>query len=107
MTDCLFCKIANGDPAKLVWSNERAAAFNDIHPKAPVHLLVVPKQHIANLDALEDAELAGKMLLAVREVAHQAGLKGAYRSQINNGKAAGQVIEHLHFHVLGGKEMSD
>lgn len=107
MNDCLFCSIANGDTEKLVWQNDVAAAFNDIHPKAPVHILVVPKRHIESLDDLNDPELAGKLLLAVREVAHQAGLKGRYRVQINTGRPAGQVIDHLHFHILGGKLTTD
>jgi histidine triad (HIT) family protein len=102
--DCLFCSIANGDPEKLVWRNEEFAAFKDIHPKAPVHLLVVPKAHVLNLDHMDDAETAGRLLLAVREVAHQAGLKGGWRIQVNNGRPAGQVIDHLHFHVLGDPE---
>jgi histidine triad (HIT) family protein len=103
MNDCLFCSIANGDPSKLVWHNDVAAAFNDLHPKAPVHILVVPKQHIENLDHLDDPELAGKLLLAVREVAHAAGLKGGWRVRVNNGRPAGQVVDHLHFHVSGTK----
>lgn len=107
MNDCLFCSIANGDPSKLVWQNDMAAAFNDIYPKAPVHILVVPKSHLANLDELEDKDLAGKLLMAVREAAHDAGLKGRYRVMINNGKTVGQSVEHLHFHILGGKEFSE
>jgi histidine triad (HIT) family protein len=107
MKDCLFCAIANGDAEKLVWQNEVAAAFNDIHPKAPVHVLVVPKRHVENLDELDDAELAGQMLMAVREVAHAMGLEGRFRVVLNNGRPAGQVIDHLHFHVLGGKVMAE
>ena len=107
MEDCLFCSIANGDAEKLVWSNDFAAAFNDIHPKAPVHVLLVPKKHVAMLDHLSDPDLAGKLLLAVPEVADKLGLKGAYRVQINNGKPAGQIIDHLHLHILGGREMRD
>jgi histidine triad (HIT) family protein len=103
MNDCLFCNIANGDQEKLVWHNDVAAAFNDIHPDAPVHVLVVPKRHVANLDDLDDPVLAGQMLMAVREVAEAVGLKGGYRVGINNGSAAGQVIDHLHFHVMGKK----
>ncbi len=101
MSDCLFCSIASGDKANLVWENDQAAAFKDIHPKAPVHLLVVPKQHLGSLDELEDRELAATMLLAVREVAHKAGLKGGWKLQVNTGRPAGQVVDHLHFHVLG------
>jgi histidine triad (HIT) family protein len=104
MNECLFCSIANGDATKLVWQNDVAAAFNDIHPKAPVHVLVVPKRHVENLDALDgDTELAGQMLLAAREVAHAHGLKGRYRVALNNGRPAGQVIDHLHLHVMGQK----
>lgn len=107
MNDCLFCSIANGDPTKLIWHNEVAAAFADIHPEAPVHILVAPKAHIENLDYLDDPELAGKLLMAVREVAHAAGVKGAWRVKINNGRGVGQTIPHLHFHVLGGMEMAE
>jgi histidine triad (HIT) family protein len=101
--DCLFCSIANGDSEKLVWQNDFAAAFNDIHPKAPVHILVVPKQHVERLDHLDDEKLAGQLLMAVRKVAHVAGLHGRFRVALNNGRPAGQVIDHLHFHVLGQK----
>ncbi len=107
MNDCLFCSIANGDAEKLVWSNDIAAAFNDINPKAPVHILVVPKQHITNLNELDDAELAGKLLMAVREVADKVGVKGAYRVHLNNGKAAGQVIPHLHWHILARSSVAE
>jgi histidine triad (HIT) family protein len=106
MKDCLFCSIANGDPEKLVWQNDIAAAFVDIHPKAPVHVLVVPKRHVAMLDDLDDAELAGQLLLAVREVAHAQGLVGRYKVQVNNGRLAGQVIDHLHFHVMGTPDIA-
>jgi histidine triad (HIT) family protein len=101
MNDCLFCSIANGDPANLVWQNDVAAAFKDIHPKAPIHLLIVPKVHVEKLDDLEDMALAGKLLMAVREVANSVGLKGRFRVALNNGRPAGQVIDHLHFHLLG------
>ena len=107
MKDCIFCSIANGDPSKLMWHNEIAVAFNDLYPKAPVHILVVPKVHIRNLDELEDAELAGKLLMAVREVAHAAGVKDGWRLQVNNGSKVGQSVHHLHFHIRGGVEMAD
>jgi histidine triad (HIT) family protein len=107
MSDCLFCSIANGDGSKLVWQDDAVAAFDDINPKAPVHILVVPKQHLSNLDDLSDADLAGRLLLAVRSVAHEAGLKGGYRIKVNNGKSVGQVVDHLHFHVLGGRDWQD
>jgi histidine triad (HIT) family protein len=106
MKDCIFCSIAR-DPSKLIWENDVAAAFKDLYPKAPVHILVVPKQHIESLDQLDDPELAGALLMAVREVAHQAGLKGRFRVALNTGRPAGQVVDHLHFHVLGQKRQDD
>lgn len=99
--NCLFCNIA-ADPTKLIWENEVAAAFKDIHPKAPVHILLVPKKHVEQLDSLADEQLAGKLLMAVKEVAAQVGIAGAYAVKIHNGKAAGQEIDHLHLHILGG-----
>jgi histidine triad (HIT) family protein len=102
MNDCLFCAIANGPQKMLVWSSDDVAAFRDIHPKAPVHLLVVPKQHVTNLDDLDDPWLGGRLLAAVKTVAAQEGIAGAYRVSIHNGRAAGQIVDHLHLHVLGG-----
>jgi histidine triad (HIT) family protein len=107
MDKCLFCQIAHGDKEKLIWENDVAVAFADIHPKAPVHILVVPKAHIDCLDKLDNATLAGQLLMAVRTVARIAGVAGAYRVVINNGRHAGQVIDHLHLHILGGKKLED
>jgi histidine triad (HIT) family protein len=107
MKDCIFCSIVTGDPAKLIWQNDIAVAFKSITPQAPVHILVVPREHIENLDHLENSELAGKLLLAAREVAHSAGLKGAWQLRVNNGAQVGQTVFHLHFHLLGGKEMAE
>ena len=107
MKDCLFCDIAAGRKGELVWENELVAAFNDISPKAPVHILIVPKQHVAMLDDLEDATLGASLLQAVREVAAMAGVKGGYRVQINNGRAGGQVVDHLHLHLMGGTRLTD
>jgi histidine triad (HIT) family protein len=101
MNECLFCSISNGDPAKFIWHNDIAVAFHDIHPKAPIHVLVVPKKHFKTLDELDDAALAGALMLAAREVARDLGISRAYRLHINNGRAAGQVIDHLHIHLLG------
>ena len=105
--DCLFCKIAGGKTdTELIWQNDIAAAFNDIHPKAPVHVLVVPKKHVESLDHLDDPELSAQLLAAVQEVAEKVGLKGGYRVMINVGRPGGQVIDHLHLHILGGKHFS-
>ncbi len=106
MNDCLFCSIANGEKTNLVWHNDVAAAFNDIHPKSPVHVLIVPKRHVVNLDDLDDPELAADMIMAIRTVADQLGVTGAYRLQVNNGKAAGQIVGHLHFHLRAGESKS-
>jgi histidine triad (HIT) family protein len=103
MEECLFCSIAKGEKARLVWENDIAAAFNDINPKARVHVLVVPKEHIETLDDLSDADLAGSLVEAVKQVAEKLGLKGGYRVQINVGRHGGQVVDHLHIHVLSGK----
>lgn len=101
MTDCIFCKIINGDfNTEFVYENEHVVVFKDINPKAPIHLLVVPKVHVESLNELEDKELSGELLQAVRTVTKQIGLK-SYRTQINTGKEAGQEVFHLHLHILG------
>lgn len=101
MQECIFCQIAAGEKGRLVWESEEVAIFDDINPKAPVHLLVVPKAHIENIDNLSDASIAAELLMAVKAVAAQKGISGAYKIQINNGKKAGQEVDHLHLHVLG------
>jgi histidine triad (HIT) family protein len=95
MKDCLFCQMANGDSSKLIWENDIAAAFRDIHPKSKVHVLVVPKQHVKNIDALDDPELAGKLIMAVRAVIAQEGLVEANKVMLQ-----GIELDHLHFHVM-------
>ncbi len=107
MQDCLFCNITAGKMNNLIWENDIAVAFKDIHPKAPTHILIVPKAHVANLDELDDAELAGRLLMATREVAKQAGVAGNYRLTTNNGEGAGQIIHHLHFHLLSGMKPTE
>ena len=101
MEDCIFCKIVNGDfNTEFVYENEYAVVFKDINPKAPVHLLVVPKVHVASLNELEDKNLMGELLLAVKETTKKIGLK-SYKTLINTGKEAGQEVFHLHVHILG------
>lgn len=107
MENCIFCSIANSDPKDLVLQTETVAAFKDIQPKAPVHILVVPRKHIDRLDDLDDRELAGDLLMAVRDVAHKMGLKGRFRVALNNGREAGQIVDHLHFHILGQVKAGD
>lgn len=107
MNDCIFCSIANGDPEKLIWDNDVAAAFYDLHPKAKIHVLVVPKRHLENLNDLDDAALAGELVAAVREVAGTVGVRDGWRLRVNNGSRVGQSVPHLHFHILGGEEMAE
>jgi histidine triad (HIT) family protein len=109
MDDCLFCRIAKGDaPAKLLFKNDDAVVFHDIAPRAPVHLLVIPRRHIASLSTADekDHELLGKLLLTAAKAAEQCGLyPGGYRVVTNCGAGAGQSVFHLHFHVLGGRPL--
>ncbi len=107
--DCIFCRIARGEiPAKVVAQDADVMAFEDIHPQAPVHVLVIPKKHIATLADAADAEAAllGKMSLMVRDVAVAKGVAEAgYRVITNVRKMGGQEVFHLHAHVLGGRPL--
>lgn len=99
--DCIFCKIIKGDfNTEFVYENEYVVVFKDINPKAPVHLLVVPRIHVASLNELEDKNLMGELLMAVKETTKKIGLK-SYKTLINTGKEAGQEVFHLHLHIMG------
>jgi histidine triad (HIT) family protein len=105
MSDCLFCKIARGEiPANKVYEDDEVLAFHDIHPVAPVHFLLIPKQHLASLaDANEShGALLGRMLLLAPRLAKQQGLDNGFRTVINTGAGGGQEVFHLHIHVIGG-----
>lgn len=107
MNDCIFCKIIAGEiPAKKIYEDDDVLAFWDIAPQAPVHFLVIPKKHIPRpVDiTTEDEHVSGKMLRVAAQVAKENGVEDGYRVIFNNGKKAGQVVFHLHLHVLGGKE---
>lgn len=107
--NCLFCGIVAGAvPADVVLETERVLAFRDIDPKAPTHVLVIPKQHVASLGAAADdqAGLLGEVMLAARDVARQEGIAEAgFRTVANTGDDGGQAVHHLHVHVLGGRSM--
>ena len=108
MAQCIFCDIVAGKiPATRVHETEDVLAFRDLHPQAPTHVLVIPKQHVAGLSALapEHGRAAGQVLLAVGEVARALKLTD-YRVTINNGSGAGQTVFHLHLHLLGGRPFS-
>ena len=102
MSDCIFCKIINGDfGTEFVYENEYAVVFKDINPKADTHLLVVPRLHVESLNELDDEVLLGKLMMTVKEVTKKFGLN-SYRTVINTGKDAGQEVFHLHIHILKG-----
>ena len=103
MSDCIFCKIVNGDfNTEFVYENEYAVVFKDINPKAEIHLLVVPRVHVESLNELDDENLLGKLLLTVKDATKALGIK-SYKTVINTGKDAGQEVFHLHIHILSGK----
>jgi histidine triad (HIT) family protein len=106
---CLFCKIVEGTiPSTAIYQDDRCYAFADIDPRAPVHVLVVPRKHIASLAAAEenDQALLGHLLWAAAEIARAKGLAGGYRVVISTGRDGGQTVDHLHVHVLGGRAMT-
>lgn len=106
MSDCLFCRIVAGEiPADVVHADDDLIAFRDVAPKAPVHVLVIPRKHVASLaDAgEEDGALLGRLLAATSDVARELGVGDAFRVAVNSGAGAGQSVFHLHLHVLGGR----
>ncbi len=110
MDSCLFCKIIKGEvPSTKVYENEDVFAFRDIEPHAPTHILIVPKKHIDNLAhaSLDDQALLGKLSLAAKSIAQEQGILGAFKLTTNSGAFAGQVVMHLHFHLLGGWEKKE
>lgn len=110
MSDCLFCKIIAGEiPSERVFDNDDVCAFRDIAPQAPVHILVVPKQHIASVADItpENSHLAAKCLEAAAKIASQEGLTNGFRIISNSGADAGQTVPHLHFHILGGRRLGE
>jgi histidine triad (HIT) family protein len=109
MSDCLFCKIVAGDiPADKVYEDDELVAFRDINPKAPVHLLLIPKKHFATLTEAseDDAGLLGRILLKAKDLAGSEGVaEDGYRVVNNCGSNGGQEVFHIHFHLLGGRRM--
>lgn len=109
MDDCLFCKIANGEiDSEIVAENASAVAFRDVNPQAPVHILVVPREHIASLQQLDEGKcgVMADIFELVNEIAVSEGVaQSGYRVVVNTGEEAGQDIDHLHLHLLGGRFM--
>jgi histidine triad (HIT) family protein len=110
MDSCLFCKITKHElPSKAVYEDDRVYAFHDIHPQAPVHVLICPKKHVATLNDVgaEDAPLLAYMFEVARKIADQLGIaQKGYRTVINVNADAGQTVFHLHLHVIGGRKLS-
>ena len=109
MSDCLFCRLVAGDiPAKIVFKDEHLVAFQDINPQAPMHVLIVPRRHVATLNDLSDADdaLVGEMVRRAASIAGEQGYAGrGYRTVFNCNADAGQTVFHIHLHVLGGRQM--
>lgn len=110
MEDCIFCKIARKEIGNLIYENEFAAAFDDLNPQAPIHVLIIPKKHIQNIEDLkeEDFRYVAEMHRIMQEVAKIKGIsKKGYRIISNCGEDAGQTVMHLHYHLLAGKELGE
>ena len=106
---CLFCKIVDGSiPSTAVYQDEQCYAFADIHPQAPVHVLITPREHIGSLaDCIEgDHALLGHLLWTAAQIAHAKGLTNGYRVVVNAGEDGGQTVDHLHVHLLGGRPLT-
>ena len=107
---CIFCEIIAGNiPSAKVYEDDKVYAFRDINPQAPVHVLVVPKQHIPSADAInaQNAEVVASIFAAIPKIAAQEGLTNGYRVITNCGEDGCQSVQHLHFHILGGKKLSE
>jgi histidine triad (HIT) family protein len=106
---CIFCKIVEGElPAKVVYEDDKVMAFHDINPQAPVHVLIIPKEHVPTLNDLEEKhkELLGHIFLVIKKLAKEMGIdESGYRVLVNCNRDGGQEIYHLHFHLLGGKPL--
>ena len=108
--DCIFCKIAAGQiPSTKVYEDEKILAFRDIAPMAPTHILVIPKSHIGSVAEIteENSDLVAHIFTAIAKIAKEEGLENGYRVVSNCGADAGQTVPHLHFHILGGTQMSE
>ena len=106
---CIFCRIVSGSiPARIAREDDTTLAFHDLDPRAPVHVLIVPRKHISSVDMLEDedAEVMGRLFLSARLLARELGVADSgYRLVINNGADAGQSVDHIHLHLLGGRPL--
>lgn len=109
MADCIFCMIANKQiPAKVVFEDDQLLCFHDLEPQAPVHVLIIPKKHIASMDDVteEDQELLGHLMIKVKDIAKELDLENGYRLVNNCGEDGFQTVKHIHFHLLGKRKMT-
>jgi len=110
MEDCLFCKIIKKEiPAQIVYENENMVAFEDINPQAPIHVLLIPREHFSSLNDIpeEKKHILAELLLAARQIAKEKGIsERGYRIVLNTEKDSGQAVFHIHFHLLGGRQMA-
>lgn len=107
---CLFCKIAKGEiPSQKVYEDERILAFRDINPQAPIHVLIIPKQHIESINEItaENSAIIAYIFEKLPQIAREAGLTNGYRIISNIGDDGRQSVKHMHFHILGGKQLSE
>ncbi|MBN4069260.1 histidine triad nucleotide-binding protein [Beggiatoa alba] len=110
MSDCLFCKLINGDiPTDIVYQDDDVFAFRDVNPQAPIHILVIPKQHIATINDTDESHQAvlGKLVLTAKKIAKEQGIAdNGYRLVVNCNQDGGQTVFHIHLHLLGGRSLS-
>lgn len=110
MADCIFCRIAAGEiPARIAYQDDEVVAFHDIDPRAPVHVLIIPRKHVVSVNDLDDAEapLIGRLYVRARDLARELGVsETGYRLVMNTGTEAGQSVWHIHLHLLGGRRMT-
>ncbi len=106
--DCIFCKIARNEiPSQKLYEDDEIVAFNDLEPQAPVHVLIIPKVHISSANEItaENSDIIGKIFMVAAKIANEQGLGRGYRIVNNCGEDGGQTVQHLHFHLLGGRKM--
>lgn len=109
MSDCIFCKIARGEvPSDIIYEDDKIIAFNDLNPQAPIHFLVIPKEHISSMNEIDEnnVSIISHIFLVINKIAKEKGIdEKGYRIVNNCGEFGGQTVEHLHFHILGGRKM--
>lgn len=109
MSDCIFCKIVNNEiPATIIYEDDKVVAFNDIDPQSPIHIIVIPKEHIPSMNDIDEtnSDILSYIHLVIKNIAKEKGLaEKGYRIVNNCGEQGGQTVDHLHFHLLGGRNM--